>query len=78
MGLVIEKTEVAYLKSFPCIVVKKDISSHLRSCKFSDPENEVDLTLSLAPKKYQFQSKKIEKFQKYFDRCALEAQVRSS
>ena len=22
-GLVIEKTEVAYLKSFPCIVVKK-------------------------------------------------------
>ena len=22
---------------------KKDISSHLRSCKFSDPENEVDL-----------------------------------
>ena len=27
---------------------KKDISSHLRSCKFSDPENEVDLILSLA------------------------------
>ena len=23
VGLVIEKTEVAYLKSFPCIVVKK-------------------------------------------------------
>ena len=23
LGLVIEKTEVAYLKSFPCIVVKK-------------------------------------------------------
>ena len=23
MGLVIDKTEVAYLKSFPCIVVKK-------------------------------------------------------
>ena len=62
VGLVIEKTEVAYLKAFPCIVLKKDISSHLRSCKFSDPENEVDLTLSLAPKKYQFQSKKIEKF----------------
>ena len=36
VGLVIEKTEVAYLKSFPCLVVK-------RSCKFSDPENEVDL-----------------------------------
>ena len=34
--------------------------------------------LMSAPKKYQFQSKKIEKFQKYFDRCALEAQVRSS
>ena len=27
---------------------KKDISSHLRSCKFSDPENEVHLILSLA------------------------------
>ena len=27
---------------------KKDISSHLRSCKFSDPENEVDLVLSRA------------------------------
>ena len=48
MGLVIEKIEVAYLKSLPCIVVKKDNSSHLRSCKFSDPENEVDLILSLA------------------------------
>ena len=48
VGLVIEKIEVAYLKSFPCIVVKKNISSHLRSCKFSDPENEVDLILSLA------------------------------
>ena len=47
MDIVIE-TEVAYLKSFPCIVVKKDNSSHLRSCKFSDPENEVDLILSLA------------------------------
>ena len=27
---------------------KKDISSHLRSCKFSDPSNEVDLILSHA------------------------------
>ena len=27
---------------------KKDISSHLRSYKFSDPENEVNLILSLA------------------------------
>ena len=27
---------------------KNDILSHLRSCKFSDPENEVDLILSLA------------------------------
>ena len=47
VGLVIEKTEVAYLKSFPCIVVN-NISSHLRCCKFTDPENEVDLILSLA------------------------------
>ena len=44
VGLVIEKTEVEYLKSFPCVIVK-DISSHMRSCKFSDPENEVDLFL---------------------------------
>ena len=43
MGLVIEKTEVVYLKLFPCVIVEKDISSHSRSCKFSDPENEVDL-----------------------------------
>ena len=27
---------------------KKEISSHSRSCKFSDPENEVDRILSLA------------------------------
>ena len=48
VGLAIEKTEVAYRKSFRCIVVKKDISSHLRSWKFSDPEKEVDLFLSRA------------------------------
>ena len=30
------------------ISCKNDISSHLRSCKFSDPENEVDLIMSLA------------------------------
>ena len=44
MALVIEKTEVAYIKSSPCIGVKKT-SQVLRSCKFSDPENEVDLIL---------------------------------
>ena len=48
VGLVIEKTEVVYLKLFPCVIIEKDISSHLRSCKFSDPENEVDLVLSRA------------------------------
>ena len=48
VGLVIEKTEVVYLKWFPCVIIEKDISSHLRSCKFSDPENEVDLVLSRA------------------------------
>ena len=48
VGLVIEKTEVVYLKLFPCVIVEKDISSHSRSCKFSDPENEVDRILSLA------------------------------
>ena len=36
-------SQVVSLHSF-----KKDISSHSRSCKFSDPENEVDLILSLA------------------------------
>ena len=45
MALVIEKTEVAYMKSFPCIGVKKKTFQVLRSCKFSDPENEVDLIL---------------------------------
>ena len=44
MALVIEKTEVAYIKSFPCKGVKKTFQV-LRSCKFSDPENEVDLIL---------------------------------
>ena len=44
VALVIEKTEVAYIKSFPCIGVKKTFQV-LRSCKFSDPENEVDLIL---------------------------------
>ena len=29
----------------PLVSCKKDISSHLRSCKFSGPENEVDLIL---------------------------------
>ena len=33
---------------FPFHSCKKDISSHLRSCKFSDPEIEVDPILSLA------------------------------
>ena len=36
-------SQVVSLHSF-----KKDISSHSRSCKFSDPENEVDFILSLA------------------------------
>ena len=54
MGLVIEKTEVVYLKLFPCVIIEKDISSHLRSCKFSDPENEVDLNCRVpAPSKRQ-------------------------
>ena len=36
-------SQVVSLHSF-----KKDISSHSRSCKFSDPESEVDFILSLA------------------------------
>ena len=31
VGLVIEKTEVAYLKSFPCLVVKRQVSSGVAS-----------------------------------------------
>ena len=46
-GLVIEKTEVAS-QVVPLHSCKKDISNHLRSCKFSDSENEVDPILSLA------------------------------
>ena len=45
-GLVIEKTEVAYLKSFPCIVVNKTFQVTCGAANF--PENEVDLILSLA------------------------------
>ena len=36
VGLVTEKTEVAYLKSFPCIVVKKTFqvtSSYFAACR---------------------------------------------
>ena len=33
-GLVIEKTEVAYLKSFPCIVVKKTFQVTCRVASF--------------------------------------------
>ena len=41
--LVIEKTDVAYLRSFPCVVVKKTFQV---TC--GDPETEVDLILSRA------------------------------
>ena len=34
MGLVIEKTEVAYLKSFPCVVVKKTFQVTCRVASF--------------------------------------------
>ena len=34
MGLVIEETEVAYLKSFPCIVVKKTFQVTCRVASF--------------------------------------------
>ena len=48
LGILIEKTDIAYLRSFPCVVVKKNISSHLWSCKFSYLETEVDLIFSPA------------------------------
>ena len=41
LGIVIEKTDVAYLRSFPCVVVKKTFQV---TC--GDQETEVDLTLS--------------------------------
>ena len=36
------------MQVIPLIACKKDISSHLRSCKFSGPQNEVDLILCRA------------------------------
>ena len=35
VGLVIEKTEVAYLKSFPCVVVKKTFQVTCRVASFN-------------------------------------------
>ena len=43
LGIVIEKADVAYLSSFPCVVVKKTFQV---TC--GDPETEVDLILSRA------------------------------
>ena len=43
LDIVIEKTDVAYLSSFPCIVVKRTFQV---TC--GDPETEVDLVLSRA------------------------------
>ena len=43
LGIVIEKTDVAYLRSFPCVVVKKTFQV---TCE--NPETEVDLILSRA------------------------------
>ena len=43
LGVVIDKTDVAYLRSFPCVVVKKTFQV---TC--GDPETEVDLILSRA------------------------------
>ena len=43
LGIVIEKTDVAYLRSFSCVVVKKTFQV---TC--GDPETEVDLILSRA------------------------------
>ena len=43
LGIVIEKTDVAYLRSFLCVIVKKTFQV---TC--GDPETEVDLILSRA------------------------------
>ena len=43
LGIVIEKTDFAYLRSFPCIVVKKTFQ-----VTRGDPKTEVDLILSRA------------------------------
>ena len=40
-GLVIEKTEVAYLKSFPYIVVKKTFQGNWDTWMVLDPWNQV-------------------------------------
>ena len=43
LAIVIEKTDVAYLRSFPCVVVKKTFQ-----VTYGDSETEVDLILSRA------------------------------
>ena len=43
LGIVIDKTDVSYLRSFPCVVVKKAFQ-----VTRGDPETKVDLILSRA------------------------------
>ena len=47
MGLVIQKTQVVYLKSFSCVVVKKTFQVTCGVASFQT-QNEVDLILSRA------------------------------
>ena len=57
MGLVIEKTEVAYLKSFPCVVVKKTFQVTCRVASFqlfcrvpaSSRRQKISMILQFAP-----------------------------
>ena len=57
VGLVIEKTEVAYLKSFPCVVVKKTFQVTCRVASFqlfcrvpaSSRRQKISMILQFAP-----------------------------
>ena len=66
LGIVIEKTDVAYLRSFPCVVVKKTFQV---TC--GDPETEVDLIMSRAGISRRQKISMILQFAQLIDRISL-------
>ena len=68
LGIVIEKTNVAYLRSFPCVVVKKTFQV---TC--GDPETEVDLIMSRAGISRRQKISIILQFAQLIDRISLPA-----
>ena len=66
LGIVIEKTDVAYPRSFPCVVVKKTFQV---TC--GDPETEVDLIMSRAGISRRQKISMILQFAQLIDRISL-------